>query len=281
MRTNRTALVSLIILGGFLVGLAILVIGMGTSTGVAMGGTSSVMAVAEEEKPAYAQGGWIKNNAPWPIQITSVDVDYVGASAAPALYLSENQSLTPPPEGEDPAWTAAPASLPYTVAPGSVWYFGFALSPDPLRVASFDSITVKGHGLLGFGFEQTHTGVAVAASSSALPFPMAAEDPARQAESFTRMLDLTVLVLDRDSVEQVQILMGADSTPDDAAALQLSQASYVPEMTYAVREESEDGRTQVIAFYLTDPEVDALPALRFDWANYRWTLSLADEPATE
>lgn len=276
---NRTVLGSLIVLGAILVGIAIVVVALGTSTGIAVGGDERVIASAEGEQPVYAQGGWIKNNAPWPIQINSVSVDLVGASTAPTVYLSNEQSTTPPPEGEAPLWTAVPATFPYTIEPGMVKYFGFAVSPDPSRVASFDTMTITGQGLLGFGFEETHEGVVVAGSAGDLPFPMAADDPAETNDSFDTIFNLMLVVFDRDSVEQTQILMGRDSTVEEATALLLSQAAYVPEMPYQVTEETKDERVQTVTFYATDPEVDALPAIRFTWADYRWTLSLVEVPA--
>lgn len=274
---NKTALVSLILLGGILLGLSIIVIALGTSTGVAVGGETSVVASAEAEKPVYAQGGWIKNDAPWPIQVTSVTLDQTGTSTAPTVYMSSERTVTPPEEGEDPAWTAVPATFPFTIAPGTVQYLGFALQPDPGSVAAFDTMTVKGQGLMGFGFEQRHFGVVVVASAADLPFSMAAEDPNVRKDSFTQFLDLTVQVLDRETnTEQLLLLMGPDATPEEAEALQLSQATYVPEMTYTATKLTDDGRTQAVVFYLTDPEADALPMLRFTWADYRWSVALAE-----
>ncbi|PRY70236.1 hypothetical protein B0I08_101364 [Glaciihabitans tibetensis] len=267
-----TIVVFLLFIGAGVVG----VLALGTSTGLAMGGTTTAMAVASAEAPLRSQAGFIRNNSPWPVTITSIEVDDAGAAEAPLIYLSENNDEPPPAAGVVPVWATTPVTLPYTLPGGEIRFFGFAMVPQPAALATFDTITVKFEGPVPFEFESSYSGVALAASAGDFPADLVADDP-REDESSVDLY-LTVLraaILSRD-VAQIQRVIGPDATEADATAIRDSQAAYVADMPVDSESIDDDARAWRVQFFATDVAVDALPAMRLTWSDFRWSAALAN-----
>lgn len=268
---RKVVLITLVVFLLFVAGGVVAVLALGTSTGLAIGGRTVTTAVGTVERPMLTQAGFVRNNSPWPVTITSIDVDDTGTLQEPTIYLSETNDEAAPLEGETPSWAATPVTLPYELPGGAIRYFGFGLVPEGGTIASFDTITVGFEGPLPFGFESSYSGVALGASAADFPAELIAQDPTDDEGSIDAYLAQLGPALASNDPAQVQRVMGAGATPEEAAALLASQAGYVPDMPVDAQIVGDDSRTWRIQYYSTDPTLDGLNPMTVTWEDFRWS----------
>jgi hypothetical protein len=272
---RKVVLITLVVFLLFVGGGVVAVLALGTSTGLAMGGSTTTAAVASAEAPLRTQGGFIRNNSPWPVTITSIAVDDAGAAEAPIIYLSDTNDEPAPTDGSAPAWSTTAVTLPYTLPGGAIRFFGFSMYPQPSALATFDTITVKFEGPLPFEFESTYSGVALAASAADFPADLVAPDPGEDEMSIDNYVTILRAAILSGDAAQIQRVLGPDATEADATAIRDAQAGYVADMPVDSEVLSDDAREWRVQFYNTDVAVDALPALRVTWSDFRWSAALA------
>jgi hypothetical protein len=268
---RKVVLITLVVFLLFIAGGVVAVLALGTSTGLALGGKTVTTAVGSAEAPMLTQAGFVRNNSPWPVTISSIDVNATGTAQEPTIYLSESNAEAAPLEGETPSWAAEPVTLPYTLPGGAIRYFGFGIVPEPATLATFDTITVDFNGPLPFDFESSYSGVALGAAAADFPADLVASDPADDEGSIDTYLALLGPALLSNDPAQVQRVMGEGATPEDAAALLASQLGYVPDMPVDTKATSDDDRTWRVQYYSTDPTLDGLNPMTVIWDNFRWS----------
>jgi hypothetical protein len=268
---RKVVLITLVVFLLFIAGGVVAVLALGTSTGLALGGKTVTTAVGSAEAPMLTQAGFVRNNSPWPVTISSIDVNATGTAQEPTIYLSESNAEAAPLEGETPSWAAEPVTLPYTLPGGAIRYFGFGIVPEPATLATFDTITVDFNGPLPFDFESSYSGVALGAAAADFPADLVASDPADDEGSIDTYLALLGPALLSNDPAQVQRVMGEGATPEDAAALLASQLGYVPDMPVDTEATSDDDRTWRVQYYSTDPTLDGLNPMTVIWDNFRWS----------
>ncbi len=124
VRTVTAIVFTVIILG---CGFAVLY--LGTSTGLTFGGAGSELGQSSLGKPVYAQVGWLRNTAPWPITVQSITTNAVNASNNPLVYLERVQSGPRVSSGPLPNWALNASRAPYQLDGGALRFLGFALEP--------------------------------------------------------------------------------------------------------------------------------------------------------
>ena len=271
---RKVVLITIVVFLLFIGAGVVAVLALGTSTGLAMGGTASTTAVASAETPLRTQGGFIRNNSPWPVTITSIEVDDEGAAEAPIIFLSETNDEPLPADGTQPVWSTEAVTLPYELAGGEIRFFGFSMVPQPTTLATFDTITVKFEGPLPYEFEASYSGVALAASAADFPADLVAPDPREDETSIDSYVTLLRAAILSADVAQIQRVLGPDATEADATAIRDAEAGYVADMPVD-SESLDDARAWRVQFFATDVAVDALPALHVTWADFRWSAELA------
>lgn len=272
---KKIALITFLVFLLFVGGGVVAVLALATSTGLALGGAASVTAVATAETPLRTQAGWIRNNSPWPVTITAIDVDDNGTPVAPLIYLSETATETEPVEGELPVWAAEPVTLPYTLEGGDIRFLGFSIAPGAGQIASFDTISVTFNGPLPFEFTTDYSDVAVAAAAADFPAELLATDPSENELSINNYVDVLRSALVGGDIARLQTVMGGEATEEEAVALRDTLVGFTPESPAASEPVTDDSRQWSVQFYATDPAVDGLPPLDLQWSDFRWTARLA------
>lgn len=280
---RTTGLITFIVFLLIVAGGVVTVLALGTKTGVAMGGGSTVTGSATKALPFTAQAGWVRNNSPWPVDITSITVNASSTAATPQIFLSPAKTALPVTDGSAaaeataaaaiPAWATTPVKLPYTLKGGELRYFGFSVVPESGKIASFDQITIGYKGPLGFAFDSTFSGVAVAASPENLPNELVANDPAADSESLDGYIALLRSALKSGNIKQIQQVMGDSATPEDAAAVKKAEKGYKTALVVAATKVTADSRTQTLVFYKTDATKDGLKPLTVQWQDFRWSVT--------
>lgn len=272
---KKVALITFFVFLLFLAAGGAAILALGTSTGVVLGGATSAKAAASVDVPYQTQAGWIRNNSPWPVTITSVDLDDIGTSAAPTIYLSESIDEEPPVAGEPLAWAVTPASFPYEMAGGSIVFLGYGIVPEAGKIASFDTITVNFEGPLPYGFSTEYSGVALGVSAPDLPAELLAADPTEDATSIDNYVTVLRTALASGDLAQLQRAMGDGTTEEQATALRDTQAGFNPAMPVVSSVAPNNSRSWTLRFYTTDAAVDGLPAIDVNWEQFRWTATVA------
>ena len=272
---RKVGLITFVVFLLFIAAGAAGVLALGTSTGVVLGGQASTTATASAEAPYLGQAGWIRNNSPWEVTIESIDLNDSGTAAAPAVYLSESNDAPAPVEGEAPAWTAAPATFPYTMAGGSIVFLGYSIAPAPGQIASFDDITVTFQGPLPVDFSTSYNDVAIGVAAADVPGELVAPDPAEDPASIDNYVAVLRAALASGDLAQLQRAMGDGTTEEQATALRDSQGGFNPELPNISDVITTDSRSWTLSFYVTDPAVDALPQLSLTWDKFRWSAGIA------
>ena len=267
---KSTVLITFVVFLLFVGGGIVAVLALATSTGLAMGGTTVVTGTSTSTAVYQAQAGWIRNNSPWEVEVTSVSVNDTGAVESPTIYVTDSKSTEEPVEGEAPVWAATPVSLPFTLPGGELRYFGFGITPEAGQIATFDTITVEFTGPLGFTFTSDYTGNALAISGENFPNDLIAGDPATDETSLDSYLgSLTSSMLSGDIAVIVQA-MGGDVTEDQGNAFIGSQQAYRAGMPFVTSMVDDNPRVRTVQFYATDVATDGLPPITLEWDAYRW-----------
>jgi hypothetical protein len=270
MRKSVRTITGLLFLAVIL-GCAFAVLYLGTSTGLTFGGAGSELAQASGSKPIYAQVGWLRNTAPWPITIQSITANGAGSRVAPTVYLERQQSGAQVSTGV-PRWLPTASQPPYQLDGGSLRYLGFSLNPQNGQVAYVTSITVHFSGPLGIHFTTTFSGTAVAAAASNLPAGVMTDDPATDSSALDPYVAALRTVLISASAQDTAAVMGNGATAADGAALLTREHGYATSSSVSATVVGTDPRLQKIVFYNGTLATGALPAISVQWSGYRWTV---------
>ena len=270
-RTVRT--VTTILFLAIVVGCAFAVLYLGTSTGLTFGGAGSQVKQATKSDPVYAQVGWLRNTAPWPITIQSITTSDSGTSSPTTIILEREQNGSKVSSGGQPSWILNGSHTPYELVGGSLRYLGFAAHPAKGAVGYFTSITVHFTGPLGIPFTSRFNGTTVVAPSSSLPSGVAGRDPAKDSTSLDAYIAAMrdALLLSPDPAD-IAAVMGGGATTADGAAMLKREAGYATSDGVIATPEPGNRRAQKVVFYLTDPVKGALPPISVTWSHFRWTV---------
>ena len=269
-RTVRT--VSTILFVAIVAGCAFAVLYLGTSTGLTFGGSGAQLSQATKSGAVYAQTGWLRNTAPWPITIDSISTNAVGASTPPTVYIEHDQSGAHVSAGARPNWALNASHAPYQINGGGLRYLGFSLRPKKDTVAYFTAITVHFTGPLGIHYTSTFKGTTVGAASSTLPDGLIANDPTVDGTSLDGYIEALRNVLLQPNASDAAAVMGGGATAADGAAMLKQETGFVTSESVIATPEPGDHRHQKLVFYLGDPVKGALPPISVEWSGYRWTV---------
>jgi hypothetical protein len=269
-RTVRT--VTTLLLVGIILGIGFAVLYFGTSTGLISGGQSTVMGGATKSLPFYAQVGWLRNTAPWPVTIESVTTDAAHTTAPTQVFIETQRDSKSYPSGTVPDWTKVASRTPYQLAGGSLRYLGFAVAPASGHIASFSSFTVTFVGPLGITFHKTFTGTQVAARAAGLPTSILAPDPSVDNTSLDSYVVLLRTAIEKKDLAALAVVMGGNATTADARALLTKEKGFTSKyLQKAVPVTLGDPSAETLRFYRTSVAKDALPPLKVVWAGFRWS----------
>ena len=270
-RTVRTVVT--VIFVAIVVGVALTVLYFGSSTGLVFGGESTLTGNATAKTPFYAQVGWLKNTAPWPLTIKSITTNAAHASKPVAVYVEPRHvgplAVT---AGKTPAWATDAGKLPHDLVGGSLRYLAFGLSPSEGKVASFTSITVTFSGPLGFTFHKTFDGAEMAAASATLPDSILAADPTTDSSSLDAYIALLRAGLHSKKAAGMAVIMGGGASLTDAQAFLNAQKAYKTTDKIAAVSTPGDVTHQRLVFYASDPTKNGLPPINIAWAGFRWSV---------
>jgi len=245
---------------------------LGTSTGLTFGGAGSELEQAKATKPVYAQVGWLRNTAPWPITITSITTNATQSSGPPTVYLERQQSGSHASTGSIPTWAVTSEKTPYQLDGGGLRYLGFSLTPADGQVGYMTSITVHYSGPLGIHFTSTFSGTTVAAAASTLPAGVLTHDPAADSTALDPYIAALRTVLLSASGKSVAAVMGNGATEADGAALLTREQGYATSYGVSATVDPSDRRQQKIVFFNGSPTTGALPPISVQWSGFRWTV---------
>jgi hypothetical protein len=269
-RTVRT--VTAILFVAIIFGCAFAVLYLGTSTGLTFGGSGSQLKQATKSDPVYAQVGWLRNTAPWPITIQSITTNESGTSSPTSVVLEREQSGAKVSSGGQPNWMLNASHAPYQLDGGSLRYLGFAVHPAKDSVGYVTSITIHFTGPLGIPFTSKFNGTTVVAQSSSLPDGVAARDPKTDSTSLDSYIAALRDALLTPDPAEVAAVMGGGATSADGAALLKSETGYATSDGVIATPEPGNRRSQKVVFYLNDPVKGALPPISVTWSGFRWTV---------
>jgi hypothetical protein len=269
-RAVRT--ITAIVFVGIVLGCGFAVLYLGTSTGLTFGGSGTELMQSTKGAPVYAQVGWLRNTAPWPITIQSVTTNDVYTSDQPTVYLERQQSGAHISSGPLPNWALNAEHAPYNLDGGSLRYLGFAVRPGAGKISYLTKITVHFTGPLGLRFTSTFGGTAVAASSSTMPAGVLATDPVKDSSSLdTYITALRQVLLDASPTEAAAV-MGNGATVADGAAFLARETGFVTTESVAATAEPKNPRLQTVVFYNGDRATGAMAPIAVSWSGYQWTV---------
>ena len=270
-RTVRT--VTAILFAAIVVGCLFAVLYLGTSTGLTFGGSGSELSRAAGSDPVYAQIGWIRNTAPWPVTIQSITANDNATVSPTTVMLERVQSGAHVSSGTQPKWALSASHPPYQLVGGALRYLGFALRPAKNAVGYETSITVHFTGPLGIPFTSTFHGTTVVGSSSTVPAGVIARDPKTNGSSLDSYITALRSVLLTGSPGAAAAVMGGGATAADGAALIKQETGFITSDSVTATPITKDRRTQKLLFYLNDPVKGALPPITVTWSGFQWTVA--------
>jgi hypothetical protein len=270
-RTVRT--IATLLFVGVVAACGLAVLYFGTSTGLVSSGTATSLGGATKTLPYYAQVGWIRNTAPWPVTIKSITTNVAHSTAPAVVYIERKHGSAATKPDTAPAWTKEADRPPYELVGGSLRYLGFAVMPVQGHIASFTTFTVTFSGPLGFTFEKSFSGTNVAARSSTLPTSILAPDPAEEITSINSYVALLRAALKERNPAKLAVVMGNDATVADAQALLKSQTGYQATYLLSAVPGIGDLDRYTLTFYRSDLTKNALTAIPVTWAGYRWSVN--------
>lgn len=272
-RTVRT--VTTLLLIAIILGIGFSVLYFGTSTGLISGGQTTVMGGATKSLPFYAQVGWLRNTAPWPVTIESVTTDAAHTGAPTQVFVETSRDSKSYPSGTVPDWTKVASRTPYQLAGGSLRYLGFAVTPATGHIASFSTFTVTFVGPLGITFHRTFTGTQVAARAAGLPTSILAPDPSVDNTSLDTYIVLLRTAIEKKDPSALAVVMGGNATTAEAQALLTKEKGFTSKyLQTAAPVTLGNPAAEILTFYKTTVSKDALPPLKVTWAGFRWSATL-------
>ncbi len=239
------------------------------------GGSGTELAAANKTDPMYAQVGWLRNTAPWPITITSITTNAAHSKGPAVVYLERKHTGSKATSGKSPEWMLLASRPPYQLDGHGLRYLAFVITPAEGKVASLSSVTVNYSGPLGLKFHKTFTGTDVATASSTLPAGTLATDPTADSTSLDSYIQLLRTAIFNGDANQLAVVMGGIATPKDAEALLAAQKGYKTKDGVTAMSVLDDPYTKKIDFYKGNPVKGALPTITVTWAGYRWSVVLA------
>jgi hypothetical protein len=269
-RTVRTVVTLLFI--GVVIACGLAVIYFGTSTGLISGGADTVTGSATKSAPLYAQIGWLRNTAPWPITIEQITTNAAHTATPTVAYVERKHDSATYKSGTVPTWTKISPKPPVQLVGGSLHYLGFELAPAAGHIASFTSFTVKFSGPLGFTFSKTFEGTNVAAAAAGLPSTLLAPDPATNSASLDPYITLLRSALEKKKLTTIAMVMGGDATPADAKAFLAAHKGFTSKYTQIVTPNQTNPDSESIVFFLSNPK-KGQPPVTVNWAGYRWSVA--------
>jgi hypothetical protein len=270
-RTVRTV-VTLLFLGiVILIGFSILY--LGTSTGLISGGAATYTGGATKTVPYYAQIGWIRNTAPWPVTIESITANAAHEAKPTLVYIEAKHDSEKYTLGTVPPWTKISARPPYQLVGGSLRYLGFGLTPADGHVASFTTFTVTFSGPLGLTFHKTFSGPTMAARAPGLPPTILAPDPTVDNTSLDSYVALLRGALAKRDPAATAVVMGGDATAADAQKFLAAERGYTSKFTLLATPAPKDPYSDTLVFYKTSPTKGALPPITVTWSGFRWSVT--------
>jgi hypothetical protein len=269
-RTVRT--ITGILFAVIVLGCLFAVLYLGTSTGLTFGGSGSELQRQSTTDAVYAQVGWLRNTAPWPITIKSITTNDSGTASPSTVFLERSQSGAHVSSGEQPNWALNASHAPYQLDGSALRYLGFAVRPGKESVGYFTSVTVHFTGPLGIPFTSTFHGTTVVAEASTLPSGVIARNPNSDSTSLDSYIAALRTALLTPSPAGAAAVMGGGATSADGAALLKKEAGFVTSDSVVATPDGTDRRSQKIVFYLGDPVKGALPPINVTWSGYRWSV---------
>jgi hypothetical protein len=269
-RAVRTA--TAIIFTAIVLGCGFAILYLGTSTGLTFGGSGTEILQSSKGAAVYAQIGWLRNTAPWPITIQSITTNVVNSSNPPKVYLEREQSAAHVGSGSLPNWALNAEHTPYQVDGGALRYLGFAVQPAANKISYLTSITVHFSGPLGLQFSSTFGGTDVAAASSILPAGVLATDPAKDSSSLNGYIAALRQVLLDDSPTEAAAVMGNGATEADGSAFLAKETGFVTTESVVATPAPKDTRLQTVLFYNGDRTTGAMAPISVSWSGYQWTV---------
>jgi hypothetical protein len=245
---------------------------LGTSTGLTFGGSGTELLQSSKGDAVYAQVGWLRNTAPWPITIQSVTTNAVNSSVLPTVYLEREQGGAHVSSGALPNWALNAEHAPYQLDGGALRYLGFAVRPQKDKISYLTSITVHFTGPLGLHFTSTFGGTTVAASSSSMPAGVLSTDPSKDSSALDGYVAVLRQVLLDSNPTEAAAVMGNGATAADGAAFLAREKGFVTSDSVVATADSKDLRLQSVVFYLGNRATGALPPISVAWSGYGWTV---------
>jgi hypothetical protein len=269
-KTGRNIILFLFL--AIVLGCAFAVLYLGTSTGLTFGGSGTRLLGQSGTHPLYAQVGWLRNTAPWPITIDNITTNAQNASAEPDVFL-ENQQVPPTKQSsKPPVWTLNASKVPYQLNGNALRYLGFSMAPASGQVAAMTRITVEYTGPLGLKFHSTFSGTRVATAADALPDGVLGLDPATNSGSLDAYIAAIRAALAQPDPKTIAMIMGNGATDAQAQAFMTAEKGYANADAIQAFVVTKDYREQRLTFYKGDPVKGALPPIEAVWSDYRWTI---------
>jgi hypothetical protein len=269
-RAVRT--ITAIIFTGIVLGCGFAVLYLGTSTGLTFGGSGTEILQSSKGAAVYAQVGWLRNTAPWPITIHSITTNNVNSSDPPKVYLERAQSGAHVSSGPLPNWALNAEHTPYQLDGSALRYLGFSLQPAADKVSYLTSITVQYSGPLGLRFTSTFGGTTVAASSSILPAGVLATDPAKDSSALDGYVAALRQVLLDASPTEAAAVMGNAATVADGTAFLAKEKGFLTTESVDATPAPKNPRLQTVLFYNGDRTTGAMAPISVAWSGYQWTV---------
>ncbi|HEX4401144.1 MAG TPA: hypothetical protein VHZ98_07455 [Galbitalea sp.] len=269
-RAVRTA--TAIIFTAIVLGCGFAILYLGTSTGLTFGGSGTEILQSSKGAAVYAEVGWLRNTAPWPITIQSITTNVVNSSDPPTVYLEREQSGAHVSSGSLPNWALNAERTPYQIDGGALRLTGFAVQPAANKISYLTSITVHFSGPLGLQFVSTFGGTDVAAASSILPAGVLANDPAKDSSSLNGYITALRQVLLDDSPTEAAAVMGNGATEADGSAFLAKETGFVTTESVVATPAPKDARLQTVLFYNGDRTTGAMAPISVSWSGYQWTV---------
>ena len=271
MRKSVRTVTGIIFLA-IILGCGFAILYLGTSTGLTFGGAGSELIQQTGSKPVYAQVGWLRNTAPWPITIDSITTNVAASSAEPTVYLEREQSGSHASSGSVPTWAVTAEKTPYQLDGGGLRYLGFSFTPADGDVSYMTSITVHFSGPLGIHFTSKFSGTTVAAAASSLPSGVLTHDPASDSSALDPYIAALRTVLLSANGKDVAAVMGNGATAADGTALLTREQGYATSYGVSATPDPTDRRQQKVVFFNGALATGALPPISVQWSGYRWTV---------
>jgi hypothetical protein len=269
-RVIRT--ITAIIFVAIVLGCGFAVLYLGTSTGLTFGGAGTEILQSSKGAPVYAQVGWLRNTAPWPITIQSITTNEVNSSDPPVVYLERDQSGSHVSSGSLPNWALNAEHTPYNLDGSALRYVGFAVRPGAGKISYLTSITVHFTGPLGLRFASTFGGTTVATSASTMPAGVLATDPTKDSSSLDGYITALRQVLLDASPTEAAAVMGNGATVADGAAFLAREKGFVTTESVAATADPKNLRLQTVLFYNGDRTTGAMAPISVSWSGFQWTV---------